>query len=288
MKNNLALIVILLLAFQSVKAQQEPQYNFFFNNQAVFNPAALAAEQNTNAAINIRKMDVSGSPINVTLTGDHFIKSINTALGLTTLYQGSQYEKIYTVRLAACYRIKVNEKSFFQIGADGGIRQINFDYRNFNPPYGQLNKTMPMLSAGALFQSKRFTTSFSSTQILQNEFQSVNDSGYHLSYKESAHFYFFLQYRQPLGTNFSLRTSLLSITKNACCTFFDGNISGYYRNRAFLGAGFHLDLFNQHSGVSIVGGARVWKLWLQVSYYNDYNPTIEAMIRYAVPLNTPN
>lgn len=293
------LVFFSLAFFLSLKAQQEPQFSQYFTNQLVFNPAAAGAEQNTNIAFNFRNQYADDgyrnqyvseyySPRILSLSGDHYFDKIKTALGMSAVYENIGTFKTVAIRVAAAYRIKVGQKSFFQLGLDAGIKYVDIDRSNQSTAYGPLGKLKeagPLLSAGLLFHSKRFTTSLSSTQLAQHTYESGL-----IRYYEDIHFYLYFQYRQPLGINFSLRpTALLKIS--GCCGQVDLNLLAYYQQRAFIGGGYHQKSdFYPVNEISLLAGIKIWKIWLQYSYdftFSENEPrnnSHEAMVRYIIPI----
>jgi type IX secretion system PorP/SprF family membrane protein len=281
--------LIFLVFFLQANAQQDPQFTQFFTNQLFFNPAAAGAEQNTHVAGAFRNQwtGFNGAPLTFSLTGDHYFKKIRSAFGLITVYDTIGFEKTLDVKIAYAYRIPI-KKTFLQLGVDMGTKTHTFDGvfiaiqpGDPNIPIGKQTATTFVISGGVYFWSKRFSVGLSVHNINRPTiFKDQPGDGYTFS----RHYYLYLQYRQPLGEDFSLRPTFL-VKSDAASTQLDADLLFYYQDRCFLGGAYRID-----DAVAIMAGARIWKIWLQYSYdittskLGGYsNGSHEAMIRYSLP-----
>ncbi len=276
-------------AFLNGYAQQDPQFTQYFTNQLFFNPAAAGAEQNTHVVAAFRNQwtGFDGAPLTFSLTGDHYFKKIRSAFGLITMYDTIGFQKTLDIKLAYAYRIPI-KKTFLQVGIDLGTKTqemdgvfIAIDPNDPNIPTGKMTETVFVISGGIYFWSKRFSAGFSVHNI--NKPSVFKDElGDALTF--ARHYYLYLQYRQPLGENFTLRPTF-HVKTDAASTQLDANLLGYYKDRVFIGAGYRID-----DAVMFMAGARIWKIWIQYSYditiskLGGYSKgTHEAMLRYVIP-----
>ncbi len=271
-------------------AQQDPQFSMYFNNQLFFNPAAAGAEYNTQIVGQFRNQWVGfdGAPTTASLTGDHYFKKIRSSFGVIGMYDEIGFQKTGKALLAYAYRIPI-KKTFLQIGVDFGTitQEMEGNFIPIQPgdpsiPTGSSTDTKFIFSGGLYFWSKRFSAGFSARNLNGPKLELNNLSGEPLSV--ARHYYLYLQYRQPLGENFTFRPTFL-VKSDAASTQLDASLLFYYLDWCYLGASYRID-----DAVVLTTGGKAGIIWLQYAYdittskLSGYSSgSHEFMIRYTIP-----
>lgn len=103
--------IVLTLLFNSVFAQQEPDYSQYMFNQADYNPGAAGSKDGYYLSALGRQqwMGFPGKPGSSVFSGNAPIKKINSGIGLIFENDKLGYHKDIKVKLAYAYRMDVNE-----------------------------------------------------------------------------------------------------------------------------------------------------------------------------------
>lgn len=133
-KKIFLLPVILFLFAGSLKAQNEPQYNFYQIEPLVLNPAAAGLNRNFSAFLDYRKQwaGLNGAPEN--LQGAlHGLITPNMGLGLTLSNYTSSVFKSFSTSLNYSYKLQLGENHFISPGVSAGIRKNSIDAGGLDP-----------------------------------------------------------------------------------------------------------------------------------------------------------
>jgi len=242
------LIILLMLAGISVKAQQDPLFTQYMFNKLVVNPAYAGSQEMLLVDVLDRTqwVGISGAPRTITFGANMAMR--NRKVGLGIYGYRDALGAIVNQGLMATYAYRLLfEKSSFAFGLQGGIKYFNIDwneYRVKNPDDfyfmpQEIQKITPDFNIGLYFQSPRFFAGLSSKQLLENEYGVTKDNSGNTSYSRLLrHFYMMTGAAFPVSEKVVFRPSLLAkFVKNAPFQV-DLNASNLFGNTFWAGASF--------------------------------------------------
>ena len=133
MKRHILVILILILAFFDVKAQ-DPVFSQYYSAPLQLNPAFAGVGYAPNFVANYRNQWPSLNAYQTyAISYDQFVSHLNSGFGLMVLTDDAGQGLIRTNKVSGffAYRVQVNNDLFIKIGAEAGLVQARYDWTKF-------------------------------------------------------------------------------------------------------------------------------------------------------------
>ncbi len=133
MKRHILVILIFILAFFDVKAQ-DPVFSQYYSAPLQLNPAFAGVGYAPNFVANYRNQWPSLNAYQTyAVSYDQFVSPLNSGFGLMVLTDDAGQGLIKTNKASGffAYRVQVNNDLFIKIGAEVGLVQTRYDWTKF-------------------------------------------------------------------------------------------------------------------------------------------------------------
>ncbi len=243
MKNISPLILLLLLTFVKVNAQQQPQFTQYMYNTIAINPA-YAGSRDALSIIAMARNQWSGivdAPQTQTLSINSPLRNDKLALGMSFLNDKLGYESFTSVYADFSYTINMSEKVELSFGLKAGATYYKIDeelYDTDDPYFNErLDRWNMNIGAGILIHSNKWFVGFSSPRLINHD--KNNDSQYQSL--DRVHYYLISGYVFNLSENIKFKPTMLNkYTKgSAISTDLTGTFLFY--EKLWLGASYRIN-----------------------------------------------
>jgi type IX secretion system PorP/SprF family membrane protein len=246
---------VLLLAFTSTSAQQDPKKTHYMFDNLSFNPAFTGSKKNSVCATSLvhqqwygfREPETgirTGAVTNLfTLNGA--VKNTNSGLGLNIYTDRLGFEKSVAFQASYAYHFELGATSRLGVGAAVGMMQKNLDGARYKPldpgdpniPIAPVSDITPDLSAGLFYSNPgfhKFYAGFSVTHVIPGSlvYTTINNNFVRYNLLRTA--YLTAGATFALGPMFELEPSVL-IKTDTVKTQYDIN-AGVWYNRVLRAA----------------------------------------------------
>ncbi len=177
MKNIFSILICLLL-FVSLEAQQDPQYTQFMFNKLSFNPAYAGSAKGTCITGLYRNQWVNfdGHPITQVLSLHTLLKNERVGLGIAMVRDRIGPSTSVNVQLNYAYRFQLGTGEM-ALGLMGNIRDYKLDFskETLNDNFDLLvdsperNKTLINAGAGVYYENQSFYAGLSIPRLIKND-----------------------------------------------------------------------------------------------------------------------
>lgn len=263
----------------SMSAQQLAQYSLYMLNQHQANPAYAGLDNAIvlNGLVRKQWVGLEGSPLSQQFSVHMPMYILGGGIGLNVENDITGAQRTTSATLSYNYWVKLSSKNILSLGLGAGVTQKSLDGTKLRAPdgdysdpdnggifthndnflpEGQESAIVPVINAGAFFQSEHVDFGLSVKNILESKasYKLVNET---TSLTENRHFYGFAAARFDIGKIIEWMPSLmiqsdLQQTQGELTTLFryNGNIfggasvRGYNKNTldaVVLIAGFNLN-----------------------------------------------
>lgn len=256
-------VLLLMVSFYTVKAQQLPHYSNYMINDYPMNPAIGGTNPYFEARSNNRYqwIGITDAPRTYILSVNGPTKSLNVGLGgllFTDVVGPSRRTGFY---LSYAYHLKITEKIKISMGLSAGVLQFTVDGSKIylaDPSdiaisNGLQSVVIPDFGAGVYAYStdKKWYAGASVPQVLQNKLRFFDNYTSTLS-KLNIHYYVIGGYRFNIGENFKIEPSACMKFVNPAPFQFDLGLRGIYREKIWVGAAFrYLDAVSAMVGYTM-------------------------------------
>ncbi|WP_370104047.1 type IX secretion system membrane protein PorP/SprF [Winogradskyella sp.] len=286
------LIIIAILLFGSIYAQQEPNYSLYRYTMNVINPAYAGADGNTSLTSNFRSqwISVEGAPETQSF---FYSQPIGDKIGVGISLVGDQVfiERQTSFNIDFSYRLQISEATNLFLCLKAGGNTYNIDRDNLanlgfqpDPALSNLDTGFrPNFGAGAYLKHEDYFVSLSVPSILSSE--RIDESeGRITQATEEAHVYLSGGYNFALGANTEFRPS--TIVRYVSGTPLSADITAAFRfyKRFEVGAAYRTD--EAFAGLMMINIAD----WMDIGYAyesstrnelsNVSNGTHEVLVRF--------
>lgn len=223
--------------------QQDPMFTQFFSNKLVVNPA-YAGSRDALSLVGLYRNQwagFNGAPKTTTLTVHSPIRSINSGVGLSLIYDQIGIQRNYVVKGAYSYTIEtgIGKLAF---GLDGQVKKQDMLWNEANPleqgdnniPFGQNTLTLPNFGFGVYLHRKDYYVGLSAPQLLENE-TNYDAVGGGQSFQRR-HFFAMAGVIVPVSRNFKLKPAVLTKYQENSPFEADINVMGIFNDQFWLGA----------------------------------------------------
>jgi type IX secretion system PorP/SprF family membrane protein len=239
MKKILIIISIGFLSSTS-SAQQDPMYTQFFSNKIVVNPA-YAGTRNAVSLVGLYRNQwtgFDGAPKTTTLSLHAPIRSWNSGIGLSLIYDQIGIQRSYDVKLAYAYHLKTSIGTL-SFGLDGQIKKQDMLWNKSNPletgdneiPYGQNVLTLPNFGFGIYLFKENYYVGLSAPKLLENEtnYNVVGESF------QRRHFFAMAGVLIPVSDVFQIKPAVLTKYEMNSPLELDLNVMGIFNKQFWVG-----------------------------------------------------
>jgi type IX secretion system PorP/SprF family membrane protein len=239
-------VLVLLLAVNIAKAQQDPMYTQYNFNTQTINPAYAGTWDNMGFLVLGRHqwVGMGGAPKTYTFSMQTPTKFKNVALGLNLVSDKVGLEKRTLLNFDYSYRLRVTEESYLRLGLKAGVTNymnnlteyIGYPGDPSDPMFmGDIDvKFMPNFGIGAFLYSDDYYIGLSLPKIIQNEFK--NNYNNYSTWSELRHFFLIAGYVFDLSQDIKFKPTFLTKATWGAPVEFDLTANFLLRDKVWLGA----------------------------------------------------
>lgn len=265
-KNNVKkflVILLIVLSFSKLDAQQLPQYSNYMINDFVMNPAIAGNTSYFEGKSNNRYqwVGLTDAPRTYILSVHGPTKAYNMGLGgilFTDIVGPTRRTGFY---LSYAYHLKVSEKIKVSMGISGGVLQFLVDGSkiNLHTPNdiaissGIQSVVIPDFGAGVYAYSTdhKWYVGVSVPQVLQNQIRFFDYKTSSLN-KLATHVYSTAGYKFNVGDNFKIEPSFCIKYVKPAPLQFDLGLRAIYKDKIWIGSAFrYLDAVSAMIGYTM-------------------------------------
>ena len=245
-KFSLLLILILILGFQDLSAQQDPQYTQYMYNMNVVNPAYAGSKESLSLTALYRKQwsGLDGAPETITFSA-HSPIGEKVGLGLSAIKDELGPIKETNVYVDFSYTLQLGDQAKLALGLKAGatfhdVGLTSLELQDPNDPFfsQDISNVYPNIGAGAFFYTDKFYLGVS----VPNFQNSVHlDATGLKSGSETQHSFATTGYVFNVSENFKLKPSVMVKSAFEAPLSFDGNLNALFYDRFEIGASYRLD-----------------------------------------------
>lgn len=264
------LLIICLVCNLSVLAQQEPQYTQYMYNMSMVNPAYMINEPSlveVGALYRTQWVGIEGAPITANVFANI---PLNEKIELSVNYLNDNIggnvntsENVFNID--AAYKINLNQDLNLSFGLKAGFDHLNFSAIGSNvssdPSFGNTNKTVLNIGAGAFLFHKNYYVGLSSPNLIPTDLSINND----VIYNNSIHGFLIAGYIYELNNLFKIKPSTVVKFVGGAPLSFDVSANVLYNNKFELGVSYRYE--DAVSGLAVINITPD----LRVGYAYDFN-----------------
>ncbi len=288
------LCIAWIALFQSVKAQQDPQYTqYMFNMQAV-NPAYVGSEEGTlSATLLLRRQwfGIQGAPVTQTFSVNGSLLNGALGLGAVVLNDKIGVSNATSALFNWAYHLRVGRAGKLGFGMYGGVRQYRSDYASvqtsinnsvYDPAFANnVSKGIPVVGVGLMYHTDKFYAGISTPQLITTRYSLDVTTVQH-----NSHFFLNTGYVYELNPNIKLRPSFMLKYVKGSPLSPDINLNVWFKDKFGVGASYRVRdsfdlLFEFMANKNLtLGYAFDFTLTRLGSTTNPRGASHEIMIRY--------
>ena len=289
--NSLVLVLVILFAVLSVKAQQDPQYTQYMYNTMSINPAYAGSRGHLSmtALARTQWVGVEGAPETQTFSVNAPIGYSGVGLGLNIINDklGPSTETYFDANIS--YTIRTSEEGQFAFGMRVGGRILNLDWSKgrFQTPdvlfnNNLNNKFLPTIGAGVFFHKPKWYVGLSIPNFLRT--QHYDDFVEAVS-AERMHYFAIAGYVFDLTENIKFKPAILSKIVSGAPLSLDVSANFLFNEKFSFGVAYRWD-----DAISAIVGFQIsetltlgYAYDLTTSNFNNYNSgSHEVMLTFNV------
>ena len=289
--NNVVLVLVILFAVLSVKAQQDPQYTQYMYNTMSINPAYAGSRGHLSmtALARTQWVGVDGAPETQTFSVNTPIGYTGIGVGLNIINDklGPSTETYFDANVS--YTIRTSEEGQFAFGMRVGGRILNLDWSKgrFQTPdvlfnNNLNNKFLPTIGAGVFFHKPKWYVGLSIPNFLRT--QHYDDFVEAVS-AERMHYFAIAGYVFDLTENIKFKPAILSKIVSGAPLSLDVSANFLFNEKFSFGVAYRWD-----DAISAIVGFQIsetltlgYAYDLTTSNFNNYNSgSHEVMLTFNV------
>jgi len=272
MMKRISILILAVIAFAELRAQQLPQYSQYLINDYVLNPAIGGSVDYFEAKSNQRFqwIGITDAPRTFILSLNGPLKMENMGIGgymFTDVTGPTSRSGVY---LSYAYHIKLNETMKLSLGLFGGIMQYNVDGSKIT----MVDKTDPLevdvmesvivpdAGFGLYWYSDKYYVGVSIPQLLQNKIK-IGDTANVLGRLKS-HFFVTGGYKFAAGEDFEVEPSVLMKYVAPVPVQFDISAKVIYQKMIWVAASYRT-----YDAMSVLLGY-IYNEQLSIGYSYDF------------------
>ncbi len=270
---SLFFFLVILIATNTINAQQLPQISNFLGQTYMMNPGVAGA----SGDFEVRTMNryqwvgVTDAPRTFILSLQGPLKDRNIGLGGYLFTDNVGPTRRTGIQLSYSYQLRINEYTRLGLGLSAGLLQFAIDGTKItlsdqNDPalYSQLNNQLLFdATFGAYLHADDYYIGISAPQLLRNKVDLFDSSDPSQSRLED-HYYLFAGYKWGVSEDFTIEPSILLKYNAPAPMNVDVGARVHYRDMIYLGGYYRV---NEASSAMI---GYEWKERLNISYAYDF------------------
>lgn len=271
-------VLLFMLSFVRLTAQQDPNYTFYRFNMNLINPAYTGASEMTDIGLNIRSQwaGVQGAPETQSFIFGTSVGK-NVGIGLSVVNDKTFIENQTSLALDFSYKLKINENSNLFFGIKGGFASYDANTEGLLTYGIQQDMSLmnidgrfnPNVGAGLYLKNDNYFISFSVPKILTPDRLEQNDGLARLGI-DKVHYYLSGGHDISFSDSVILKPSVLLRYVDASPISLDLTTLIEFNNRFDIGAAYRLD--------ESISGLFIFKTgWVDIGY--AYEVALENPIR---------
>ena len=299
-KITIFLVLGLLLLFNDITAQQDPQYTQYMYNMNVVNPAYAGSRGTLSLGLLGRTQwtNVTGGPKTVTFSGDAPIgRRVGIGLSLISDKIGPVQEQNLYVDVS--YTINTSDEGRLAFGLKGGVTLQDIDLLSItlpqdpNDPLFQdnVNEVYPNFGAGIYYYTDKFYVGLSVPNILKST-HFERSGGIITEASEEMHAFLTAGYVFGLSPTLKFKPSLMFKGVIGAPVSIDINANFLLYNRLELGASYRVeDSLSALINFAVTPDFRIGFAYdYTISEFSNINPggTYEAILLYDIDFSKKN
>ena len=299
-KITIFLVLGLLLLFNDITAQQDPQYTQYMYNMNVVNPAYAGSRGTLSLGLLGRTQwtNVSGGPKTVTFSGDAPIgRKVGIGLSVISDVIGPVQEQNLYVDVS--YTINTSDEGRLAFGLKGGVTLQDIDLLSItlpqdpNDPLFQdnVNEVYPNFGAGIYYYTDKFYVGLSVPNILKST-HFERSGGIITEASEEMHAFLTAGYVFGLSPTLKFKPSLMFKGVIGAPVSIDINANFLLYNRLELGASYRIDdSLSALINFAVTPDFRIGFAYdYTISEFSNINPggTYEAILLYDIDFSKKN
>ena len=249
-KKGLLPLLLLMVTFQSIQAQQDAQFTQYMFNTMSVNPAYAGSRGQLSIAGLYRSQwaGLEGAPKTQTLTLNSPIRDSKVGYGLSiindNLGDGTVQETNFDAVVS--YTIDVSQVGKLSFGLKAGGNLLNLDFSDLQNFDNEIitgdnieNKFSPNFGVGVYYHSDKFYAGFSTPNILQtSHFDNSQTDANSVSFlsKDKVSYYLITGYVFDLNSNVKLKPALLMKAVGGAPLQVDVSASFLFSEKFSIGA----------------------------------------------------
>ena len=247
MKNIYILpFLLVLLYFQDITAQQDPQYTQYMYNMNVVNPAYAGSKETLSITGLYRKQwsGLDGAPETITFSG-HSPVGDKVGLGLSAIKDELGPVKETNVFVDFSYTLQVSDNLKLALGIKAGasfhdVGLVGLELQDPNDPFfsNDISNTYPNVGAGAFFYGDNFYVGLSVPNLLNSVH--LEENGLKIG-SETNHYFATAGYVFQVSDNVKLKPSVMAKSAFDAPLSIDGNLNALFYEKFEIGASYRLD-----------------------------------------------
>lgn len=242
---RLLLTWAILLASNSVMAQQDPMFTQYMFNTLAINPAYTGSRNVVSATALVRSQwtGIEGAPKTGTFTIDAPIMDKRFGIGLQLLTDKLGVTQTNAAAVSLAYRVRLDEGSL-SFGLQGNVSQYRANLTSvalgsestYDPAFAyNVNKTLFNFGTGAYYNTDRFYLGLSAQDLVPNRLSEPSANGDRLAGKQALHVFLSSGYVFPIAEDLNLKPSFL--LKYVHGSPIEGDINGTLWIKDAIGIG---------------------------------------------------
>lgn len=245
-KISLLLIFLMVLCFQDVRSQQDPQYTQYMYNMNVVNPAYAGSKESLSITALYRDQwaGLNGAPETFTFSA-HMPVGEKVGLGLSAIKDelGPISETNVYADFSYTLELGGNSKLAFGVKAGATFHEVGLtglEVTDPNDPFfsENISNTYPNIGAGAFFYTDKFYLGVSVPNMLNSVHLDANGFKYG---SEVQHFFATTGYVFDINDSFKLKPNFMVKSAFESPISFDANLNALFFERFELGVSYRLD-----------------------------------------------
>lgn len=285
--NQNHIVIIFLLIFLHIQAQNDPFISHMGMHRYLINPAATGTELAHQLSFIYRAQWIGfqDAPRTAILNGHTYLPIFQVGLGGVIIQDKLGIENTTTFKTTYAYHIIFDETTILSMGLSAGVIRKSFDIQSLilENPENDIEQTLetkikPDFGSGLELQVENFKAGFSINHLPNSNLRANN-------FKLPRHFYAYCQYRIPVSDEIYAVPGMVYLnTANIQNVIF--SLRGEYENTLWFGMQY--EFFHT---LIISAGAYIQKN-LKLGYSYDWNHSIirrynsgshEVFLHYAIP-----
>ncbi len=299
-KITIFLVLGLLLLFNDITAQQDPQYTQYMYNMNVVNPAYAGSRGTLSLGLLGRTQwtNVAGGPKTVTFSGDAPIgRRVGIGLSIIADEIGPVQEQNLYVDVS--YTINTSEEGRLAFGLKGGVTLQDIDLLSITLPQDpndplfedNVNEVYPNFGAGIYYYTDKFYVGLSVPNILKST-HFERSGGIITEASEEMHAFLTAGYVFGLSPTLKFKPSLMFKGVLGAPVSIDINANFLLYNRLELGASYRIeDSLSALINFAVTPDFRIGFAYdYTISEFSNINPggTYEAILLYDIDFSKKN